>query len=250
MATLNAVFKKVFGEALEPLGFVKIKGSQPYFVRVVPGGEIIHVIACVPEQCFKKDCQEFRIIGGVATVYRQSIDLTLNPKRNENWLTCNCGIYSNLHRSAIDDDLWDSIYRFYCKKDEESMFKEMKRSLEATKDIMLPVLDKITDFEKCIEYRMIIGVDTNLPYDDNFGNDWASNFYNEGLLHVKTNNQEHKKLLERILAERVLDNATLQRAAQCYKFFNDPELHRKTIAELERRKEANINTLRSYGLDL
>jgi len=29
--TLNAAFKKVFGEALEPLGFKKIKGNYTYF---------------------------------------------------------------------------------------------------------------------------------------------------------------------------------------------------------------------------
>ncbi len=43
--SLNAAFVKVFGEALEPLGFKKIKGRHPYLVRVVPGGEIIHIIA-------------------------------------------------------------------------------------------------------------------------------------------------------------------------------------------------------------
>lgn len=36
--TLKAAFKRVFGEALEPLGFKLIKGKYPYFVRVVPGG--------------------------------------------------------------------------------------------------------------------------------------------------------------------------------------------------------------------
>ena len=33
--TLNSAFIKVFGEALEPLGFVKIKSKYPYFVRNV-----------------------------------------------------------------------------------------------------------------------------------------------------------------------------------------------------------------------
>ena len=49
MPTLNAAFKQIFGEALEPLGFQKIKSKHPYFVRVVEGGEIIHIIACKNE---------------------------------------------------------------------------------------------------------------------------------------------------------------------------------------------------------
>ena len=47
--SLNAAFKKVFGETLEPLGFKLIKSKFPYFVRVVPGGEIIHVITLTNE---------------------------------------------------------------------------------------------------------------------------------------------------------------------------------------------------------
>ncbi len=82
--SLNAVFKKVFGEALEPLGFKKIKGRQPYFVRVVEGGEIIHVITCREERSSQSKHKEFDIECGVATVYRESIDLTISPKRNGN----------------------------------------------------------------------------------------------------------------------------------------------------------------------
>ncbi len=41
--SLNAAFVKVFGEALEPLGFKKIECAHPYFLRIVEG-EIIHVI--------------------------------------------------------------------------------------------------------------------------------------------------------------------------------------------------------------
>ncbi len=46
MVGLNTVFKQVFSEGLKDQGFQKIKGRQPYLVRVVEGGEIIHVISC------------------------------------------------------------------------------------------------------------------------------------------------------------------------------------------------------------
>ncbi len=44
--TLNAEFKKVFGEALEPLGFKLIKSKYPYFVRFI-GNEIVHIITYI-----------------------------------------------------------------------------------------------------------------------------------------------------------------------------------------------------------
>ncbi len=68
--TLNAAFVKVFGEALEPLGFKKIKSKYPYFVRVVPGGEIIHVVTIISEHGLIRNEKVFKICGGVATIYR------------------------------------------------------------------------------------------------------------------------------------------------------------------------------------
>ncbi len=60
--TLNAAIKKVFGEALEPLGYKLIKSKYPYFVRVVPGGEIIHVISCEESLCSYPRARKFDIL--------------------------------------------------------------------------------------------------------------------------------------------------------------------------------------------
>lgn len=68
--TLNAGFIKVVGEALEPLGFKKIKGRYPYFVRVVHGGEIIHIITLTNDRSYEAGRKFFKIFGGIATVYR------------------------------------------------------------------------------------------------------------------------------------------------------------------------------------
>ena len=46
--SLNAAFKQVFGEALEPLGFKLIKSKYPYFVRVV-SNEIVHYVTFANE---------------------------------------------------------------------------------------------------------------------------------------------------------------------------------------------------------
>lgn len=92
MLTLRSAFLQVFGNGLEEYGFMKLKDRQPYFVRLAGDG-IIHVITYMEEQSFNPRNKKFTILGGVATVYRQSINLTLSPKRNGNWLMDNCWIY-------------------------------------------------------------------------------------------------------------------------------------------------------------
>ena len=68
MATLNTVFKKVFLEELQEEGFVKVKGRQPYLVRVVEGGEIIHILTCKTAFCrdrvYGRQYKAFEIFGG------------------------------------------------------------------------------------------------------------------------------------------------------------------------------------------
>ena len=71
MAGLNTVFKQVFGEGLKEQGFVKIKGRQPYLVRVI-GGEIIHIITGRNEWCGEKGFKEFAILGSVATYHYEA----------------------------------------------------------------------------------------------------------------------------------------------------------------------------------
>lgn len=136
------------------------------------------------------------------------------------------------------------------------MIKGVEYSLEVTKDIMLPMLDKITDFEACIEHQKVIGMNINFyEYDDeSFGNQNPSNFYNKGLLLIKTNNRDYfKRKMKTFLAERDekdVDCAWSKQILLSDNIYNNPELYAKALAELERRKTANTKILRSYGLNL
>ena len=85
MATLNTVFKNTFAEPLKEKGYVKVKGRQPYFARVV-GGEIVQVITVRNCWCGDLDCKAFEVLGGMVSVYRKEVDLTITPSNNINWL--------------------------------------------------------------------------------------------------------------------------------------------------------------------
>ena len=260
--SLNAAFIQVFGEALEPLGFKKIKGKQPYFVRVVEGGEIIHVIAYRNEDPDHISEKSFNILGGVATVYRNNIDLSIKPYDNDYWLENNHSLYYRSHTDR-GDKFRESIYKFSYKSDsEESMLSEVKRSLDVTKQIMLPFLDKIVDIDACIRHFNVV-----LHLSSEIEN------YFEGFLYLKTDNyvdiimeilNKKRAIYEHNvkMKKRGYTQEELERRRQNYeevnkraialieKIHTNPELYAEYTKKIEHRKAANIEKLKSYGLNI
>lgn len=243
--SLNAAFKKVFGEVLEPLGYRLIKGKYPYFVRVV-SDEIIHVITYYNDKkCYDINHNYIQIKGGVATVYRPKIDLTQNP-RQENWLTTNCAIYiyrleHNLEK--CDDELKQQLYNHPSLPYEN--LSAMEYQLALTKRFILPALDKAMTIGSCIENDFEIRMSLHLYDDKCFGPPYGNSYYDEGMLFFKTD----KTVFESIMKNAVSEFA-LQEKAFFERVHNDPNLYNKVQEELERRKAQNTEILRSYGLDI
>lgn len=260
--TLNAAFKQVFGEALEPLGFKLIKSKYPYFVRVVPGGEIIHVITLLSERTNERGKKCFKIIGGIATVYRDEIDLTQNPGiENINWMRSNSVI--SIEANVKYDFAYKGGFRefLFGIDNQNEMLYELRHSLDVTRKVMLPIMSKAVDIDSSIDFFSQIGV--SLSFSERF----------EGLLFLETNNyaniivkeikkfddeykqkmeqgvkgytsEEHEKRLQRT-------DAVLRREiVPIENILNNPELLAKYTSELERRKAINTEKFRSYGLDI
>ena len=251
--TLNAAFRQVFGEALAPLGFRSIKGKYPYLVRVVPGGEIVHIITYMDKWCPYPGQKKFDILGGIATVYRHRIDLNLAPKDNSSWLLSISQFYSRTTaESEIDNEYRLSIGAFPFKENNEaSMYDALKYSLELLNKFMLPQLNTAIDIKSALIYlnRLDQQCSTNnFDSDLHFG---GCGNYDEGLLYVKADDEGLKSRLKKIIDGTAISNESdRQKATEKYKFFNDPVIHRAVLNELERRKTANIETLKSYGLVL
>lgn len=287
MSSIITVLKKVYKEGLEPKGFVQLKGRHPYFVRVI-GGEIVQVITFRKESGptilfsgnngqYRPDLEQFDILGGIATVYRNRIDLSISPSHNINWLSNNSEIYYRTTIEGYDKEYKNSLSCFsYIKNDEESMQKAAKHSLEATLNVMLPVFDKVTDLPECVKYLekckasfMCLSEERKYGWtDERFGRD----DYNEGLLYIKTRNNddyfEQRKYFYAI-SYRQCHNAKLGFRAELYdkyckeiemdrlkkirirdRILNTPEIYQNALNELERRKKENVEVLRSYGLEI
>ncbi|MCL2020396.1 MAG: hypothetical protein FWG70_11680 [Oscillospiraceae bacterium] len=285
--SLNTAFKQVFGEALEPLGFKLIKSKYPYFVRVVEGGDIIHVVTFYKGHPLDN---YFNILSGVATVYRQRITLDESPSYNSIWLHRISYYYHKLHLSDKNSkySLYDLDRFLYCtdkpvihsftgKLCEHSPIQAMEYALEVTTEIVLPILDRVADLDSCIEYFHRFGPGMNLNYGvEDFGNKFRDNFCNEGLLRIISSEYESycaliekglEKYLFTILNEiksgrsgrtmesyeeerKRYEDGKSHRAAHLKKIFNDYDWVSKAQSERKRRRDENLETLKSYGLDV
>jgi len=268
MPTLNKVFLEVFGEALIPLGFKKIKGRHPYFVRLV-GDEIIHVITCMKKPVPTPGCKEFTILGGIATVYRQNITLDWSPLENSNWFSEIMNFYINNNSFNINDEVRKSLDSFLF--DEDIIVNEMKRSLKVTEKHILPLLNDVITLNSCIDffYKYIPGI-TYIRSNEKLNYEYPKNTDGEGLLYIKTNYRgDFKERIQSYVSNfeyayktgiftketyekqcKDIKEGYIEQKTRCDKIFNNPELYSRCMAELDRRKAANIETLRSYGLDI
>lgn len=250
--SLNAAFVKVFGEALEPLGFKKIKGRYPYLVRVVPGGEIIHIIAIRSTASLDLRKKAFDILIGAATVYRRIINLDVAPTENINWIRFLDQYYMRSQNFSVDEELLEKIQHFqYFKENQEDMLKEIKFSLEMTKQYVLPILDKVNTLDECISFfKNYAGEINTNPLTEKFNFEICTE-YNEYMLYIKTNNERIQENFRKILnGETGADEETIQRVTIKSMYFNDPEVHGKALKELKKRKAINTEILKSYGLDI
>lgn len=126
---------------------------------------------------------------------------------------------------------------------------------------MLPVISKAVDIDSSINFFFQVGM--SLSFDER----------GEGLLFLKTENysdiikkdiikfdDEYKQKVEQGVNGYTVEEyeRRLQRTEEVLQreispienVLNDPELSAKFFAELERRKAANTELLRSYGLDI
>ena len=263
MATLNTVFKKVFLEELQEEGFVKVKGRQPYLVRVVEGGEIIHILTCKTAFCrdrvYGRQYKAFEILGGLATVYRASVmDFTEPPIHNKNELWTLPRFYYCTNKMDCDHtyrmEILDSFG--YNADEEGSLYAAMQCALAETRKVMISVFDKTVDLNSCAKFFMRYG-------QDNY----------ERLMYLKVSNraeveEEMKKLLREEIFEAENRNnyqniskeeyiANLPKTFGGYwktKMINldetldDSDKYAGAMEEMECRKIKNTEKLRSFGL--
>ena len=277
--SLNAAFNKVFGEGLAEFGFKKLKGKQPYFVRVVPGGEIIQVIAVQKAHSYFHVMKRegFDILSGVATVYRPEIDLSLSPRYHTRWLHSISYTYCRVGDHNFGSDLYKKLCELsYIIDDPISQLEEMRFALEQVKNIVLPEFNKIVDYDTFTRYCIMVHdwLSMECHFEAVRGGELNPNdVYSEGLILFKV--KDYPGFVDRLMEQLRIDNSKLaksensryskedyeefcgkigelkqERISKMNEIKNDTQFYELIERELERRKKMNTKTLRSYGLEL
>ena len=272
--TLNAAFKRVFGEALEPLGFKLIKSKHPYFVKVV-SDEIIHYVTTANARAdgrgwdgVKYKC--FDVFCGISTVYKSKIDFDTDPgKFHFNGFDSVSEIYAEHHRFDLNVNYCSSISAFYYNPtDNKFLVNALEKALAVMEKHALPVMGEVVTLEKCMDYFELMNHHLFLTLEGG----------GEGLLCTKLFSADEYVMFCGRSCEREIErcrleldsnpNSSPKRRASLeerieyitsrreeakrkdYEAFTDPELQEKAPAELERRKKENVEKLRGYGLNI
>ena len=277
--SLNAAFKQVFGEALEPLGFKLVKSKYPYFVRVVPGGEIIHVISLKTEAPYLHTIGRagFSVLSGAATVYRPKIDLSVSPKSNARWLFGIRKFYNESNRSDFDSEFNNGnlCESSYIEGSSESLLEVMEQALKRTISIVIPVLEKIVDMDSCARFCTIYNMGFSLKeHFDAIKNGIIdpNDINNEGLLIMRIKDYvgyidwklERDRIQKKALVElphykysqkeyedycNSIDEIKKEHLLKMSDVVKNTQFYNKIILELENRKQSNSEILRSYGIE-
>lgn len=272
MMGLGTAFKKVYEEELGKHGFKKGKSKYPYFFRVV-GDEIIHVITCQQTSSIEYEHKNFKIFGGVFTVYYPELTFDKSPSYIGPIATSNFTIKKELPDGSVTSGSFEYSYR---TNNEEDMIRALKESLEETKEYLIYELDKVTNLKACIDFIHKRSWPT-CYYDDDYGigryfdasqSEWLLFFklytveeYTElkkswwkeddekteagikaGLFvyseeEMKRNDMEMKERFDRDIEDFT-------------KWANDPVRMKKIMDELERRKLVNKEYMMKMGIEM
>lgn len=248
MATFASVFNQRFGEMLKPYGFKKIKGGS-YFVKLI-NNEILQFISFRNFRSGYKNYKECTIYAGALSVYSES----LNPKSFE--INSTDIIRYAYVSGKPTDGLFSLVYN------EENLQEIVAFATNKTEEIILPVFEKIIDLDSYIEYRkfyyegpllfaekfredslVLIKADNHDDFEDVFEESFCASLLINPQAYADKNNYDK---LYKGLRECIVENIAHSRD----KVYNDPELYKKALDEIERRRQLNTEILRSYGLDL
>ena len=252
--SFKSEFVKLYKEKLEPYGFKKVKGPQPYFARLV-NGEIVHIITYRGSRTNTPGYKSFELNCGIASIYRKRIRFNVTPDSNSYCLICNTTM----------EELKDHYYRIFIKKrkfydfeyTEETMQNALEKSLIEAKFI-IEQLDKYTDMESTLEFFMKHNGGFTVTFSDLLSDSFSDE---EGLYYVindESVNIDNIIMCMKLDAELIEDeywkedsrkdlyefeeNLKIRRQ----KFQADEEQYNEGMKILQQRKEDNLKMLKEY----
>lgn len=251
-------FVKFYKERLEPLGFKKVKGRQPYFVRVV-NDEILHVVTYRHISTTEVGYKRFSVLWGVITVYRKiKFDFSISPKYHNTRLAHIDEIYRYPIKLTKHVKSLPTFHFFY---NEDTMDELIAKSYEYMPAV-LEELDKAVTMDEAIKWFLkyhspIIAFDAIFePFSREEALYYArkeydcvsmDEFFAERIEMIKKGNLNQDKkneLIEDTMAWKkdLIDERNA--------FIEDEEAYARGMKLLQEQYEANIKNLQEYGIKI
>ncbi|GEM_PF-717646 len=157
--TLNAAFKQVFGEMLEPMGFKLIKSKYPYFLRVVGEG-IIQSVSVAKEKSIDDPNEEgFTIYIGVNLISAEMPNFDKSPAIFDNmgWMTSLNDWYGNFSQYLDGfNKYYDGDSLFYKKGETEKMLDSLEKVSQEYMPFVLEYIEKLITLEDIYQAGFIV----------------------------------------------------------------------------------------------
>lgn len=188
---------------------------------------------------------------GVATVYRKKINLVETPL-DAGWISGIGDPGNGPYFEYRDDSTLKPGLLYSTKGNDVDMMEELEWSVEVVKQERLPKLDQVKTLEDCME---VLGPTAAYVYDLD-GDKYEEYDEKEGMLNYKLYTPEEFEARKKKSVESVEDRYKEERmqimkeqVAIFRKFTEDERYHRMVLEEMERRKAANQEIIRGYGLE-
>ncbi|MCM1105387.1 MAG: hypothetical protein NC355_00440 [Blautia sp.] len=212
------------------------------------GDEIVQIITYQNRPGFRP-YRDFIVKWGVATVYRKKMDLQ-GSLYNVLWLHCVKPAEGRVYFEYRDESLiWERGNAF--GGNDVDMMEELRYSVEATKETVLPQLDKIRTLRDCWKVLGVTAVyvqDLDMYEDDE--DEGMLNFILFDFKEFEARRREAIKNLDEEDRDKRRRTKILNEQIEIFrKYAEDETYHRRVEEELERRKIQNQEILRSYGLE-
>lgn len=146
--SLQTEFVKYYTEKLAPMGFKKVKGRHPYFVRVV-NDEILHIFTFMGTNSMEYGYKAFHLMCGVATVYRKEINFSVATSNNSDWMVVLGDMYEKAETEFPVVELPRKSMIFYYN--DENMNEVLEETYSGAK-VMINEMDKAGNMDEVLRY--------------------------------------------------------------------------------------------------
>ena len=143
--SLNAAFKSVYGELLEPKGFKLLKSKYPYFVRIIDD-EVIQIVSFMKEKAFDHEYEGFSICIGISLTNLPLINFDKNPMviDNQAYMLPLSSFYQDYSKNFHTSNHLIKNFSFYYEKGNSY---ETKTIIKESYSKLMPFVFDI--FHKC-----------------------------------------------------------------------------------------------------